>query len=174
MAMSMTLTRTWWAVTAMLIDHHTIDVTLDWVAAIFVVVAGLLSVAAGIGILRFRDPLTRLHAATKPQIFGLLLIIAAVAIEQRSLMTLFALVPVFVMQSLTAPVSAHMVGRAAYRADHVDRDSLTVDEMAPVIAEAEHLDTLWPRRTDALAPTLSNEVSREDESAAEDDSPDDS
>lgn len=124
----------------------TADVFIDYLAAACVVVAGLLSVAAGIGLLRFRDPLTRLHAATKPQIFGLLLIIAAVALTQRSFLTFFALVPIFVLQSLTAPVSAHMVGRAAYRADHVDRKRLSADELAPVILEAEHLDTQWPVR----------------------------
>ncbi|MGO1435637.1 MAG: monovalent cation/H(+) antiporter subunit G [Canibacter sp.] len=123
-----------------------IDQVLDYLAALCVLVAGLLSVAAGIGLLRFRDPLTRLHAATKPQIFGLLMIIAAIALAERSFLTLFSLVPIFVLQSLTAPVSAHMVGRAAYRADHVDRKRLTADELAPVILEAEDLDTQWPIR----------------------------
>ncbi len=83
--------------------------------------------------LRFTDTLSRLHAATKPQILGLLLIILAAALYQRSLMTLFIMLPVFVLQSLTAPVSAHMAGRAAYRADHVDRDSIVIDELEPVI-----------------------------------------
>lgn len=103
------------------------DEWFDIAAAICVFLAAVLSVAAGIGLLRFPDALTRMHAATKPQIFGLLLIIAAVALDQKSLMTLFALVPAFVFQSLTAPISAHMVGRAAYRAGQVDEETLVVD-----------------------------------------------
>lgn len=98
--------------------------------------AGALTLSAGVGLLRFRDPLTRLHAATKPQIFGLLLMLAALALAQNSLLTLFALIPVFVLQSLTAPVSAHMAARAAYRAGHLQQDKLEIDELAPVILRA--------------------------------------
>ncbi|WP_166984541.1 monovalent cation/H(+) antiporter subunit G [Canibacter zhoujuaniae] len=119
-------------------------------AAVCVLGAGLLSATAGIGLLRFKDPLSRLHAATKPQIFGLLLIILAVALDQRNLMTLFALLPVFILQSLTAPVSAHMAGRAAYRAGHIDREHLALDELEPVIQRA-NTDVEDPRRIDISA-----------------------
>ena len=47
-----------------------------------------------------------------------------------------ALLPVFVFQSLTAPIGAHMVGRAAYRTGQLDTDALTVDELAPAIERA--------------------------------------
>lgn len=113
------------------------DQVLDLAAVICVVLASVLSVAAGVGLLRFPDALSRLHAATKPQIFGLLLVIAAVALEERSFATLLALVPVFVLQCLTAPVGAHMVGRAAYRTGQLDSDSLMLDELKPAIARAE-------------------------------------
>lgn len=113
---------------------------LDLAAVVCVFLAALLSVAAGIGLLRFSDALSRLHAATKPQIFGLLLVIAAIALDQRSFATLLALVPVFVFQSLTAPVAAHMVGRAAYRTRQLDENSLIVDELGPAI---ERSDTLY-------------------------------
>lgn len=116
------------------------DQILDFIAVLCVFLAGVLSVAAGIGLLRFSDALSRLHAATKPQIFGLLLVIAAIAIDQRSLPTLLALIPVFVFQSLTAPVAAHMVGRAAYRTRQLDENSLVVDELGPAI---ERSDTLY-------------------------------
>ncbi|MET0467217.1 MAG: monovalent cation/H(+) antiporter subunit G [Aeromicrobium sp.] len=83
---------------------------------------------AAVGVVRFPDVLTRMHAATKPQTFGLLLILAGLALRIESLgdLTLVAVVALF--QLLTAPVSAHMVGRAAFRADQVDRDALVVDE----------------------------------------------
>ncbi|WP_125098351.1 monovalent cation/H(+) antiporter subunit G [Leucobacter chromiireducens] len=113
---------------------------MDLAAVVCVFLAAVLSVAAGIGLLRFPDVLSRLHAATKPQIFGLLLIIAAIALDQRSVPTLLALVPVFVFQSLTAPVAAHMVGRAAYRTRQLDANSLVVDELGPAI---ERSDTLY-------------------------------
>lgn len=113
---------------------------MDITALVCLVLAALLSVAAGIGLLRFPDALTRLHAATKPQVFGLLLTIAAVALDQRSFATLAALVPVFVFQALTAPIAAHMVGRAAYRAGQVDEATMVIDELGPAI---DRSDTLY-------------------------------
>ena len=38
---------------------------------VLILVSAFLSMAAGIGIVRFPDVLTRLHAATKPQVLGL-------------------------------------------------------------------------------------------------------
>lgn len=109
---------------------------MDYTALACVALAALLSLAAGIGLLRFPDALSRLHAATKPQIFGLLLVIAAIALDQRSLPTLIALIPVFVFQALTAPISAHMVGRAAYRAGDLNEEYLLVDELGPAVERA--------------------------------------
>ncbi|MHA3684532.1 monovalent cation/H(+) antiporter subunit G [Leucobacter sp. HY1910] len=112
---------------------------MDLTAMVCLVLAAVLSVAAGIGLLRFPDALTRLHAATKPQVFGLLLTIAAVALDQRSFATLAALIPVFVFQSLTAPIAAHMVGRAAYRAGQVDEETMVIDELGPAIDRSDSL-----------------------------------
>ena len=86
--------------------------------------------AAGVGALRFPDVLTRLHAATKPQVLGLLLIAIAVGIELQSWAVVAFLVPVLVIQFATAPLSAHMVGRQAYRNGTIDRRTLHVDELA--------------------------------------------
>lgn len=113
------------------------DAVLDLAAAVCIFLAAVLSVAAGVGIIRFPDALSRLHAATKPQIFGLLLTITAIALEERSVATLLALVPVFFFQSLTAPVAAHMVGRAAYRTGQLDTTSLVIDELGPAIERSE-------------------------------------
>lgn len=114
-----------------------LEQVLDVVSLVCVIAATGFSVAAGIGLLRFPDALSRLHAATKPQILGLLLIIAAVALESRSFATLAALAPVFIFQTLTAPIAAHMVGRAAYRTGQIDPETLVVDELGPAISRAE-------------------------------------
>jgi len=112
------------------------DVILDVVAAVLLIVAALLTLAAAVGLLRFPDPLSRLHAATKPQILGLILVVLALAMSERSWTVLFMLVPVIVLQLLTAPISAHMVGRAGYRNGNVDVDNLVVDELAPDVDAA--------------------------------------
>jgi multicomponent Na+:H+ antiporter subunit G len=76
-----------------------------------------------------RDVPTRLHAATKPQVLGLILICLAIALSLRSWPVVAFLVPVVMMQLATAPLSAHMVGRQAYRNGTIDERSLYVDEL---------------------------------------------
>jgi multicomponent Na+:H+ antiporter subunit G len=100
----------------------------DILSGTFLILGASFALVAAIGVVRFPDVLTRMHAATKPQTFGLLLILAGLALRIESLgdLTLVAVVALF--QLLTAPVSAHMVGRAAFRADQVDREALVVDE----------------------------------------------
>ena len=112
------------------------ETILDVLSRVCAIGAVLFSLVAGIGLIRFPDALSRLHAATKPQVFGLLLIIAAVALDQRSWATLISLVPVFVFQSLMSPLAAHMVGRAAYRTGQFDTATLVVDELAPAVERA--------------------------------------
>lgn len=110
------------------------DDILDLAAAVCLLLGAFLSLAAGIGLLRFPDALSRLHAATKPQVLGLLFIVVAIAIGSRSPMVLLMLVPVVVFQVLTAPISAHMVGRAGYRTGNFRRDLLVADELEEAVA----------------------------------------
>lgn len=106
------------------------DAWIDLVAIVLILGGALLCLTAAIGVLRFRDVATRLHAATKPQVLGLILICLAIALSLRSWETVAFLVPVVLMQLATAPLSAHMVGRQAYRNGSLDERSLLVDELA--------------------------------------------
>ncbi|WP_431803411.1 monovalent cation/H(+) antiporter subunit G [Microbacterium sp. bgisy203] len=103
---------------------------LDAVALILVLIGALLCLTAAIGLLRFHDVPTRLHAATKPQVLGLILICIAVALSLRSWQVVALLLPIVVIQLATAPLSAHMVGRQAYRNGTLDETSLYIDELA--------------------------------------------
>jgi multicomponent Na+:H+ antiporter subunit G len=113
-----------------------LDDILDLAAAICLLLGAVLSLAAGVGLLRFPDALSRLHAATKPQVLGLVFIVIAMAISARSLPVLFALVPVVLFQMLTAPIAAHMIGRAGYRTKNFRRELLAVDELEDAVAKA--------------------------------------
>ena len=84
---------------------------------------------AGLGLLRFPDVLARMHAGTKPQVLGVLLIMVGAAIRLQGWSATWMLLLVAVFQMLTAPVSAHMVSRVAYRRRHVRRDRLLVDDL---------------------------------------------
>jgi multicomponent Na+:H+ antiporter subunit G len=103
---------------------------LDTISVVLVLIGALLCLTAAIGLLRFRDVPTRLHAATKPQVLGLILIALAIALSVRSLAAIAFLVPIVLIQLATAPLSAHMVGRQSYRNGTVDEAGLYVDELA--------------------------------------------
>ncbi|MET0977872.1 MAG: monovalent cation/H(+) antiporter subunit G [Paeniglutamicibacter terrestris] len=112
------------------------DTIIDIIAGTFMILGCLMSLAAGIGMLRFPDLLSRLHAATKPQVLGLLLLLSALALELRSWAVVPVLILAWLLQLLTAPISAHMVGRAGYRTRHLKRETLITDELAAVVAAA--------------------------------------
>jgi len=123
-----------------IVDSEPVVSVLDAVAAVLILLAAFLTLAAAVGLLRFPDALVRLHAATKPQILGLIFIVLAIALSVRSWQVLLLLIPVVVFQLLTSPISAHMVGRAGYRTGDFDPDVLTVDELAPDVAAAGRSD----------------------------------
>ncbi|WP_119696114.1 monovalent cation/H(+) antiporter subunit G [Microbacterium halotolerans] len=99
------------------------------VALSLVLFGALLCLTAAIGLLRFRDVPGRIHAATKPQVLGLILIAVGVAVSLESWAAVGFLVPVVVIQLATAPLSAHMAGRQAYRNGTLDAKHLVRDEL---------------------------------------------
>ena len=109
---------------------------LDTIGALFLLLGAMLCFAASVGLVRFPDVLTRMHAATKPQTLGLLCVVVGVALSLQSLKALGMLVLVAVLQLITAPVAAHMVGRTAYRTGQVRSDLLTQDDLADDLAAA--------------------------------------
>ncbi|PWU51096.1 sodium:proton antiporter [Micromonospora globispora] len=102
----------------------------DWLGAACLLAGALLGLAAGIGVLRFPDVLDRMHAATKPQVLGVLLLLLGLALRLRTPADLGMIALVGVFQLATAPVAAQMVGRAAYRSGRVNRALLDTDELA--------------------------------------------
>lgn len=110
------------------------DAVIDAVSAVFMVVGALMSLGAAIGLLRFPDLMSRMHAATKPQVLGLLLVLLGVGLRLRSSIDVGTLLVVAVFQMLTTPVAAHMVGRAAYRTGNVSGDALAFDELTDGLA----------------------------------------
>ena len=59
------------------------NAALDIVAGVLILGGSTLALTAAIGVVRFPDTLTRMHAATKPQVLGLLLVLAGAAIRLR-------------------------------------------------------------------------------------------
>lgn len=90
---------------------------------------------AAVGVVRLPDVFSRLHAATKATTLGLTLVLVGAAIISPSPGVAGKLALAIILQLVTAPVAAHVVGRAAYRAELPSE--LVVDELAEDAREAE-------------------------------------
>jgi multicomponent Na+:H+ antiporter subunit G len=104
----------------------------DAIAATCFVLGALLAMLAAIGMVKLPDLLSRMHAATKPQVLGLVLVLVGLGFRLRdpSVIGLLALIGVF--QMLTTPVGNHMVGRASFRAGQLREERLVVNDLRDV------------------------------------------
>ncbi|KRE66190.1 sodium:proton antiporter [Arthrobacter sp. Soil736] len=117
-------------------DASTVDTVIDAVSSVFMIVGAVMSLGAAIGLLRFPDLMSRMHSATKPQVLGLFLLLAAVGLQLRTWWVWPVLAVAWIFQLLTVPVSAHMVGRAGYRTKHLHKELLSTDELEAVVLKA--------------------------------------
>lgn len=95
---------------------------MEVAASVLLVSGAALTFIAAIGLFRFSDVFSRMHAATKPATLGLVLILSGTILALPRPQPVAKLVLVILLQFITAPVGAHLIGRAAFRkgADLVD------------------------------------------------------
>lgn len=86
----------------------------EWIAAVLILMGCLFCLLAAIGLVRLPDTLTRMHAATKAGTLGAGLIMAAVAVTFSDMGTVLRAFLAVIFLYMTAPVGAHLIGRAAY------------------------------------------------------------
>lgn len=108
----------------------------DLIGAVLVLLGAFVSFAAAVGLVRLPDVLARMHAATKPQTLGLVLVTAGVWVSLRSWAAFATLALVTLLQLTTAPVAAHLVSRTVYRSNQVRRDVLARDDLADDLEDA--------------------------------------
>lgn len=103
---------------------------MEVVGSVLLVLGALLAFLAAVGLQRFDDVFARMHSATKPATLGLMLVLGGAALVIPSPGAVAKLVLVVFLQFITAPVAAHLVGRAAYRAGTELSPDTIVDEVA--------------------------------------------
>jgi multicomponent Na+:H+ antiporter subunit G len=86
-------------------------------------------VLSTLGILRLPDFYTRSHAASKASTLGVSAFLLAVAVYRADLITGAKMVALIAFFFLTAPVAAHMLGRAAYLSGVRPDPATAPDEM---------------------------------------------
>lgn len=114
-----------------------------YIGAFIILFGSIISFISAIGIIRFYDVYTRAHAATKTTTVAVLISLFGVFIYvwigegYLSVRLLLGIVFVFI----TAPVSGHLVLRAAYRAQIKLAEQTAADELHPVLFGSKKEDS---------------------------------
>lgn len=88
---------------------------MEWLVGTIILVGAFFALIAGLGILRLPDVLIRMHASTKAGTLGSGLILAAAALNFWDGAVTAKVIVAVLFLLLTAPLAAHMIGRAALR-----------------------------------------------------------
>ena len=106
------------------------------IAAIADIVAGLLLIAgaifvllAAVGLWRLPDIYSRMHAASKAGTLGSGLMLIALAVHAGDTSTTSRAIAGVVFFLLTAPISAHLLAKAAYAVGYRLTDESVMDEL---------------------------------------------
>jgi len=106
------------------------------VAAVLLFAGSVFCLVAAVGMLRLPDTLIRMHAATKAGTLGAGCILAAEAVMAGDLGTTLKVAAVIVFLLLTAPVAAHLIGRAAYHRGIRLFEKTWIDELGDAMQRA--------------------------------------
>ncbi|GAB3212470.1 monovalent cation/H(+) antiporter subunit G [Marinactinospora thermotolerans] len=108
----------------------------DWATAVLLPLGALFALIGTFGLVRFPTLLGRLHAATKPDTVGLVLLLLGAAFQLPDVGSAVPLALVGLFQFLTVPVLAQTIGRVAYSRGESDRAHLVTDELRQALRES--------------------------------------
>jgi len=106
---------------------------MSWLVAILLLAGAFFAFVAALGVIRFPDFYTRMHASTKAGAFGAALLLLAAAIHFGSMRAIITALLIIVFFYMTTPVAAQTLAQAAYRRgvalwSKTGRDQLADDE----------------------------------------------
>lgn len=104
---------------------------LTLLSAALLLIGSLFAFVASVGLLRLPDLYTRMHAASKAGTMGACLMLIALAVHSDDVGTVSRALAGVVFFLLTAPVSSHLLAKAAYSVGYRLHKSSVRDEMAP-------------------------------------------
>jgi multicomponent Na+:H+ antiporter subunit G len=89
---------------------------LDWISAALLVTGGFFFLAGTVGLLRFPDAHSRLHAITKADNLGLGLTVAGLILQTTSVPTVLKLVLIWLLALAASSTACYLVANSARRA----------------------------------------------------------
>ena len=79
-----------------------------------VLIGAVLVFVSALGVVRFDDALSRLHALAKASTLGILLVLGGAAINLRDVNDITSVVLAGILHLLASPPASNMISRAAY------------------------------------------------------------
>lgn len=109
---------------------------IEWLTSFFLLGGAFFVMIATLGVIRFPDTLTRMHAATKAGAFGVALMLIAGSLHWGTTAAVVKSLLILVLFYVTTPVASQLLSRAALRR-FKDQLQLEIDEWP---------ETVEPRR----------------------------
>lgn len=100
------------------------------IGELLALIGAALTLIAAIGVVRFPDALSRMHALTKASTVGLTLVAIGGALLLPTSNDVTSSILAAVLYALTLPISASMIARATYVTDEATTQIDTIDELA--------------------------------------------
>ncbi|MBO6859227.1 monovalent cation/H(+) antiporter subunit G [Roseibium sp.] len=94
------------------------NAAVEIITGIMLVIGASFALVASIGIIRLKDVYMRMHAASKAGTLGSGVMLLALAVHAGDLAVVTRAIAGVVFFLLTAPISAHLLAKAAYAAGY--------------------------------------------------------
>ncbi len=101
----------------------------DFIAGLLLIAGAIFALLAAVGLWRLPDIYSRMHAASKAGTLGSGLMLIALAVHAGDTATTSRAIAGVVFFLLTAPISAHLLAKAAYAVGYRLTDESVVDEL---------------------------------------------
>jgi multicomponent Na+:H+ antiporter subunit G len=89
------------------------NTAIEWLTVVLMLIGSLLALLASVGLVRFPDTFLRMQATAKASTLGLACLLAGAALQLPDVSSIIRLGSIAAFIMLTAPLSAHVVARAA-------------------------------------------------------------
>jgi multicomponent Na+:H+ antiporter subunit G len=100
----------------------------DLITGVLWLAGSAFALLAAIGVVRMPDVFTRMQASTKASTLGLGCLLIGAALQFGDFASFIRVVSIGAFTLLTTPVAAHVIARAAYRADVPLWEGTVLDE----------------------------------------------
>ena len=94
------------------------DVITNILSGIFLFIGSFLCLSGGVGLLRFPDFYTRMHAAGVTDTLATIMIIIGLMLQNPDAMVMVKLLIILLLTLLIGPTASHALAKAAYKSKH--------------------------------------------------------